>query len=168
MRKRAYSLVAINSHADLFSSAAYQCLQLESMPVNALSRSSEAVAKSNKHATATSTILAIELFQTRRDAAITSSKILVIHWELHQLILNDSLTINLRKLLSLISKHNSIDYWPLPPIIRLYNLRNHPMRLQVLLENPDSLQNFLDLNRINEIGLKISPSPICLIQKRTF
>ena len=58
--KRAHNLVAINSHADLFSSAAYQCLQQESMSVNALSRLLEAVAKSIKHAM--STILAIKLF----------------------------------------------------------------------------------------------------------
>ena len=65
--KGARYLVAINSHADLFSSAAYLCLQQESMSVNALSRLLEAVAKSVKHATAMSTILAIELFQARSD-----------------------------------------------------------------------------------------------------
>ena len=46
--KRACRLVAINLHADLFSSAAYLCLQQESMSVNALSRLLEAVAKSIK------------------------------------------------------------------------------------------------------------------------
>ena len=55
--KRARKLVAINSHADLFSSAAYLCLQQESVLVTALSRLLEAVAKSIKHATAMSTIL---------------------------------------------------------------------------------------------------------------
>ena len=68
--------MAINLHADLSSSAAYLCLQQESMPVNALSRLLEAVAKSIKHATAMSTILATELFQARRDAAIATSKLL--------------------------------------------------------------------------------------------
>ena len=38
MGKRARKLVAINSHADLFSSAAYLCLQQQSMSVAALSR----------------------------------------------------------------------------------------------------------------------------------
>ena len=71
--------MAINSHADLFSSAAYLCLQQESMSVNALSRLLEAVAESVKHATAMSTILAIELFQARRDTAIASSKVLLDH-----------------------------------------------------------------------------------------
>ena len=55
--------MAIDSHADLYSSAADQCLQQESMSVNALSRLLEVVAKSIKHATAMSTILAVELFQ---------------------------------------------------------------------------------------------------------
>ena len=50
--KRAHKLIAINSHADLFSSAAYLCLQQESMSVVALSRLLEAVAKSIKHAIA--------------------------------------------------------------------------------------------------------------------
>ena len=59
--KRARSQVAINSYADLFSSAAYQCLQQESMSVNALFRLLEAVVKSVKHAMAMSTILDIEL-----------------------------------------------------------------------------------------------------------
>ena len=44
--KKARKLTAINSHADLFSSAAYLCLQQESMSVVALSRLLEAVAKS--------------------------------------------------------------------------------------------------------------------------
>ena len=75
--KRALKLVVINSYGDLFSSAAYLCLQQESMSVNALSRLLEAVAKSIKHATAMSTILATELFQARRDTAIATSKVLM-------------------------------------------------------------------------------------------
>ena len=71
--------MAINSHSDLLSSAAYQCLQQESISVYALSRHLEAVAKSIKHAKAVSTILAIELFQARRDIAIAPSKILLDH-----------------------------------------------------------------------------------------
>ena len=74
--KRAHKLVAINSHADLFS-AAYLCLQQESMSVNALFRLLEAVAKSIKYATAMSTTLTIELFQPRRDTAIAISKLLL-------------------------------------------------------------------------------------------
>ena len=77
--KRACNLVAINSHTDLFSLAAYLCLQQESMSVNALSRLLEVVAKSVKPATAVLTILAIELFRARRDTAIASSKLLLDH-----------------------------------------------------------------------------------------
>ena len=75
--KKARKLIAINSHADLFSSAAFLCLQEESMPVTALSRLLEAVAKSIKHTTAMSTILTTEIFQVRRDAALASSKLLM-------------------------------------------------------------------------------------------
>ena len=53
--------------------------QHESMSVNALSRLLEVVAKSIKRATDMSTILVIELFQARRDAAIASSKIFLDH-----------------------------------------------------------------------------------------
>ena len=57
--KRARSLVAVNSHADLFSSTAYLCLQqvLETMSVNALSRSSGQI---NQACSAMLTKLAIE------------------------------------------------------------------------------------------------------------
>ena len=61
--KRARKLVVINSHADLFSLADYLSLQQDSMSVTTLSRLLEAVAKSIKHATTMSTILAIELFR---------------------------------------------------------------------------------------------------------
>ena len=67
--RKARKLVSINSHADLFSSAAFLSLQQESM--------SKAVAKSIKHATAMSTLLTTELFQARRDAALASSKLLL-------------------------------------------------------------------------------------------
>ena len=75
--RKARKLVAINSHADLFSSAAFLSLQQESMSIAALSRLLEAVAKSIKHATAMSTLLTTELFQARRDAALASSKLLL-------------------------------------------------------------------------------------------
>ena len=58
--RKARKLVSINSHADLFSSAAFLSLQQESMSVAALSRLLEAVAKSIKHATAMSTLLTTE------------------------------------------------------------------------------------------------------------
>ena len=69
--------MGINSHADLFSSAAYLCLQQESMSVTALSRLLEAVAKSIRHSVTMTTILATELFQAGSDAAIATSKLLL-------------------------------------------------------------------------------------------
>ena len=75
--RKARKLVSINSNADLFSSAAFLCLQQESMSVAALSRHLEAVAKSIKHATAMSTLLTTEIFQARRDAALASAKLLL-------------------------------------------------------------------------------------------
>ena len=72
--KKARKLIAIHSHADLFSSAAFLCLQQQSMSVMALSILLEAVTKSIKHATAMSTILTTEMFQARRNAAQASSK----------------------------------------------------------------------------------------------
>ena len=168
--RRACSLVAINSHADLFSSAAYQCLHQEAMSVNALSRLMEAVAKSIRHATAMSIILATELFQARLDAAIASSKILywiipVMHCLNSQLLFDNKI---LRKWHNLILKHNNIDSWHLLPITHLCNLRNHHIWLQVLSGNLDSPLNLLGLNRMNHIGLRISHSPLYLILERTF
>ena len=75
--RKARKLVSINSHADLFSSAAFLSLQQESMSVAALFRLLEAVAKSIKHATTMSTLLTTELFQARRDTALASSKLLL-------------------------------------------------------------------------------------------
>ena len=62
----------MNLHTDLFSSATYLCLQQQSVSVTVLSRLLEAVAKSIKHATAMSSVLATEFFQARGDAAVTS------------------------------------------------------------------------------------------------
>ena len=47
------------------------------MSVAALSRLMEAVAKSIRHSVAMSTILAMDLFQARREAAIATSKLLL-------------------------------------------------------------------------------------------
>ena len=64
--------MAINSHADLFSSAAYQCWLIPCPD-------SWKWLPSLSNATAVSTILAIELFQARCDAAIASCKLLMDH-----------------------------------------------------------------------------------------
>ena len=53
----------------------YVCSSRQSIP--AFSRLLEALAKSLKHATAMSTILATEIFQARGDAVLATSKILL-------------------------------------------------------------------------------------------
>ena len=60
------------------------------MSFTAQSRLLEAVAKSIKHATAMSTILATELFQARRDAALDTSKLLLENscYELQNALIN--------------------------------------------------------------------------------
>ena len=73
--KKARKLIAINSHSDLFSSAAFLYLQQQSMSVTSLSILLVAVAKLIKHATAMSTILMT--IQARHDAALASSKLLL-------------------------------------------------------------------------------------------
>ena len=52
-------------------------MQQQTVSVPALSRLLEAIAKSIKHATAMSTILATEIFQDRCDAVLAKSKILL-------------------------------------------------------------------------------------------
>ena len=71
--KRARKLIAINSQADLFSSAAYLCMQQQTMSVQALPRLLEAVAKSVKHSMAMSTILATEICQEICSTSYTQS-----------------------------------------------------------------------------------------------
>ena len=86
--KRAHKLIAVNSHADLFSSAA--CMQQQTMSMPAFSRLLEAVAKWIKPATAMSTILTTEIFQARRDAVLATSKLLLenSNYELHNAPIN--------------------------------------------------------------------------------
>ena len=69
--------MAINLYADLVSLAAYLCLKQESVSDTALSRLLEAMAKSIRLSVAMPTILATELFQARRNAAIATSKLLL-------------------------------------------------------------------------------------------
>ena len=67
------------------------------------------VAKSIRHSTAMSTILATELFQARHDAAIATSKLLLENsgYELRNAAINaKTLIIKSKKLLNLITKLN--------------------------------------------------------------
>ena len=74
--KRTRKLVAINSHADLFFLCCI-CMQQQTMSVQVLSRLLEAVAKSIRHATSMSTILATEILQARHDVVLDTSKVLL-------------------------------------------------------------------------------------------
>ena len=76
IEKQVRSPVAINSHADLFSSAAFQSLSSEDMDSAHLSRFLQAVAKSICHSVGLSVLIAAELTQTRKEAVISTSKIL--------------------------------------------------------------------------------------------
>ena len=62
------------TYSDQFARGPIVCMQQQTMSVQALSRLLEAIAKSIKHATAMSTILATEIFQARRDAVLATSK----------------------------------------------------------------------------------------------
>ena len=119
--KRARKLIAISLHADLFSSAAYPCMQQQTMSVQALSRLLEAVAKSIKHATAMSTILATEIFQARHDAILATSKVLLENSS-HKLRnapinLRLYLVTKLRKLPRAILRPSSKGSWQLPQLL---------------------------------------------------
>ena len=127
------------------------------MSVSALSRLLEAVAKSIKHATATSTILALELFQARRDAAISSSELLLVHSS-HELrnapiysqqlfdskvkeVAKSNYKVQQHRFLASSTNNNT----------NVQQQKNHHTRLQVHSESLDSPQNFIDLNKKNQL-----------------
>ena len=123
--KRARKLIAINSHEDLFPSAAYLCLQQQTMSVQALSRLLEAVAKSIKHTTAMSMILAMKIFQARRDAALDTSKLLLENssYELCNAPINSKTLFGnkIRKLPGAILRPSSKGSWHHPRLPLTYN-----------------------------------------------
>ena len=61
------------SHTDVFSFAAFKCLQQESLNPKMLSQILESLSLSVKHAVGMVSFLTVELQQTRRDAAIQSA-----------------------------------------------------------------------------------------------
>ena len=129
----------------------------------------EAMAKAMKHATAMSTILALELFQAQGDAAIASSKIILDHSShaLRNATINFQLLFD-KKITGVAKSNPKTQHRFLASFTN--NLIMQPLKSSYTatgpVENLDSLQNFLDLNRINHIGLRISHSPVCLIQKK--
>ena len=108
-----------------FSSAAYLCMQQQTMSAPALSRLLETVTKSIKHATAMSTILATEIFQARRDAVLAMSKILLdnSNHELQNTPINSKpyLVTGLRKLPRAILRPSNKGSWQLLLLLLPYN-----------------------------------------------
>ena len=124
-KKRARKLIARNSYADLFSSAAYLHMQQQTMSMPALLRLLEAVAKFIKHAMAMSTILAKEIFQARRDAVLAMSKILLDnsnHELLNAPINSKTLFVTkFRKLPRAILRPSNKGFWQLHLLLLSYN-----------------------------------------------
>ena len=161
--------MAINLHAELFSSAAYLCLQQESMSVSALSRLLEAGVKSIKHATAMSAILAIELFQARRNAAIATSKLLLDNSS-HEL---RNALINSRQLFDNKIKKSNYEAQQLKYLASCSTNVNtqqqqKPSYSATGLFKKPSRPNLTDLNRTNCTGLKRIHSLLRPVQGRTF
>lgn len=77
--KRCRELVSIASHADLFSSAAFQNLRQETLNPQALQRLLEAVGKTTRHSIALAMSLATEMLVSRRDAVLSTSPVLLDH-----------------------------------------------------------------------------------------
>lgn len=77
--KRCRELVSIASHADLFSSAAFQNLRQETLNPQALQRLLEAVGKTTRHSIALAMSLATEMLLSRRDAVLSTSPVLLDH-----------------------------------------------------------------------------------------
>lgn len=77
--KRCRELVSIASHADLFSSAAFQNLRQETLNPKALQRLLEAVSKTTRHSIALAMSLGTEMLLSRRDAVLSTSPVLLDH-----------------------------------------------------------------------------------------
>ena len=76
VEKQVRGLIAITSHADLFSSAVFQSLLSEDMDSAHLTRFLQVLAKSIRHSVGLSVLIAAELTQVRKEAVIGTSKIL--------------------------------------------------------------------------------------------
>ena len=75
--KQLRELLRVLSHSDIFSVAAFKCLQQETPNPNMLSMILESLSMAIKHSVSLASILTIQVQQARRDAAIHSSKILL-------------------------------------------------------------------------------------------
>ena len=73
---QAGNVISINSYADHFAAAAFSSLSSENMDANLLRRLVESLVNCVKHSTNLSVFMAMELLLTRRELAISNSKIL--------------------------------------------------------------------------------------------
>ena len=81
LENRSRNIVSINSYADLFAAAAFNCLSSESMDTNILSKLLESLVNCIKHSTSLAVVMATELLVSRKEAAINSSRFcLKRHW----------------------------------------------------------------------------------------
>lgn len=76
MERQARNMVSINSYADLFTAASVQALESDNLDAPMLKRLLSSIVSCLKHSSSMAVILAVELLQARREAAIERSKIL--------------------------------------------------------------------------------------------
>ena len=76
MERQARNMVTINSYADLFTAASVKTLESDNLDVPMLKRLLSSIVSCLKHSSSMAVILAVELLQARREAAIERSEIL--------------------------------------------------------------------------------------------
>ena len=76
IERQARNMVSINSYADLFTAASVETLQSDNLDAPMLKRLLSSIVTCLKHSSSMSVVLAVELLQARREAAIDKSKIL--------------------------------------------------------------------------------------------
>ena len=76
MERQARNMVTINSYADLFTAASVKALESDIWDAPTLERLLSSIVSCLKHSSTMAVILAVELMQARREAAIEGSKIL--------------------------------------------------------------------------------------------
>lgn len=76
MERQVRNMVTINSYADIFAAASVKSLQSDDLDANLLKRMLSSLVNCLKHSSSMAVVLATELLQTRREAAIEKSKIL--------------------------------------------------------------------------------------------
>ncbi|MEW8547330.1 MAG: hypothetical protein AB2693_27800 [Candidatus Thiodiazotropha sp.] len=76
MERQVRNMITINSYADIFAAASVKSLQSDDLDANLLKRMLSSLVNCLKHSSSMAVVLATELLQSRREAAIEKSKIL--------------------------------------------------------------------------------------------